>query len=281
MKRLRNLLANSVSKWSEDKASSHGAALAYYTVFSLGPFLVILIALSGWIFGKEAIEGEIVGEIQNLIGREGAQAVQTLVAGAMISDKSGIAALIGVVVLLIGASGVFGQLEESLNSIWKVPPPPDAGWWFYIKSRFVSFAMVLSLGFLFIVSLSVSTAVTALATSATSYLPGPDLPIVWIDYLLSFALISFIFATLFKWIPNTHVNFWSALKGGAVTTVLFFIGKILMGIYLGNSDLASTYGVAASIMILLLWVYYSAQIFLLGAEFVWFLERQKSVEFKS
>jgi membrane protein len=264
---LVQLLKDSVSAWSEDKASRLAAALSYYTVFSIAPLLVIVIGVAGLVLGEEAVRGELVAQIGDAIGRETAEFIETLIANASEPSSGIIATVVGVVTLLLGASGVFGQLQGALDTIWDVEPAPGRGILGTIKDRFLGFAMVLGIGFLLMVALVASTAVGAASNFLGEQLPIPAGWLSLLDFALSFAVITVLFALIFKILPRVTIAWHDVWLGAAVTSVLFNVGKLLIGWYLGTSGAGSTFGAAGSLIVLLLWVYYSAQIFLLGAEF--------------
>jgi membrane protein len=261
------LIKESFSDWSEDKASRLAAALAYYTVFSISPLLVIAIAIAGQVFGQEAAQNQIVGQIQGLVGRESAEAIQGMIENARRPSASLFAASVGVITLLLGASGVFGQLQDALNTIWEVMPRSDRGIMGTIKDRFFSFTMVLGVGFLLLVSLIISAALSALNNFMTGLLPGIE--IVWqiLNFIISFGVITVLFALIFKVVPDVEIAWGDVWIGALVTALLFTLGKFAIGLYLGNSAVTSTYGAAGALVVILLWVYYSAQILFLGAEF--------------
>ncbi|HBY97286.1 MAG TPA: ribonuclease BN [Chloroflexi bacterium] len=266
-KAIWTLLKETFSEWSEDKASRLAAALAYYTVFSLGPLLIVVIAIAGVVFGQEAARGQIVAQAQGLIGRSGAQAVQTIIQNARQPTSGIVATSIGIVTLLLGASGVFGQLQDALNTIWEVMPKPGRGLMGAITDRFVSFTMVLGIGFLLLVSLVLSAVLTGLATFFGDVLPIPGFVLQIVDFVVSFAVITLLFAMIYKVLPDVEIAWGDVWIGAAMTSLLFTIGKFLIGLYLGRSAVTSTYGAAGSLVVILLWVYYSAQILFFGAEF--------------
>lgn len=272
------LLRETVSEWQKDKVSLWAAALAYYTSFSLAPLLVIAIAIAGAIFGEEAARGEIVGQIQGLVGKQGAEAIQAMLQNAQSPQSGGlIATVVGVGALLLGASGVFGQLQDALNAIWHVEPKPGRGLKFFLQNRFLSFAMVLVIGFLLLVSLLLSAVLAAFSNFFGYLLPSLAILGPILNFAISFFVITLLFALIYKVLPDVKIP-WRYLWVGAVITALFFnIGKFLIGMYLGSSSVSSTYSAAASLGIVLLWVYYSAQILLFGAEFtkVYALKRGK------
>jgi membrane protein len=270
MKQLRSifdLLKETVSEWNEDKAPRLAAALAYYTAFSIAPLLIIAIAISSAIFEEEAVRGQLDNQIQGLVGAQAADAVQEMIANSS-RDASGIiASIIGVVTLLLGAAGLFGQLQDALNTVWEVPPKPDQGILKTIKDRFISFAMVLGIGFLLLVSLVISSVLSAVNSWIAGWLPGTEFVAQIINFAISFGVVTLLFAAIYKVLPDTPIRWSDVWMGAAVTALLFTVGKLLIGLYLGNSTIASSYGAAGSFVVLLIWIYYSAQILLLGAEF--------------
>lgn len=268
LKQTIRLLRETVAEWSEDNVPLLAAALAYYTIFSLAPLLLIAIAIAGAVFGEEAARGEIFGQIRGLVGPEGATAIQAMIENAG-KPKSGgtVATVIGVVVLLVGASGVFGQLQTALNTIWEVKPKPERGIKNFIQSRFLSFAMVFVIGFLLLVSLVLSAVLAGISSFFGSFVP--DFVIVGqaINFVISFATITVLFAGIYKFLPDVKVPWRNLWVGAGVTALLFNIGKYLLGLYLGSGGVGSTYGAAGSLVVILVWVFYSAQILLFGAEF--------------
>ncbi|HIK30247.1 MAG TPA: YihY/virulence factor BrkB family protein [Oscillatoriales cyanobacterium M59_W2019_021] len=261
------LLKQSFQEWQYDKVSQLAAALAYYTVFSLTPLLVLAIAIAGAVFGEEAARGEIVGQIQGLVGTSGAEAIETALENADQPEISSIASLISIGVLLFGASGVFAQLQEALNAVWNVRAKPSLGIWGFIRKRLLSFSMVLAIGFLLLVSLVLSAALSAISHIDFNLLPGLD--IVWqlINFTLSFGLITLLFALIYKYLPDVKIAWGDVWVGATITALLFSFGKYILGLYLGQGSYGSAYGAAGSLVIILAWVYYSAQILLFGAEF--------------
>ena len=259
------LLKGTFSDWVEDKAPRLGAALAYYTVFSIAPLLVIVIGILG-IFQIDA-RGAMQGQLQSLIGPEGAKAVQAMLEGAHSPEGGAVATAIGVVALLFGASGVVGQLKDALNTIWEVEPRAGLGIWGIIRDRLLSFGMVLGIGFLLLVSLVLSAALATVQQLAGDFIPGPDIVAHVLDITVSLAVVTVLFAMIFKYLPDVKIGWRDVWLGAFVTAVLFTIGKYLIGLYLGNAAIASSYGAAGSVIIVLLWAYYSSQILFLGAEF--------------
>jgi membrane protein len=268
------LLWAAIRAWYDDGVSRLGASLAYYTLFALAPMLLIAIAVAGAVFGQEAAQGQIVGEIDQLIGTDGAQAVQSLLAGAnKARTGSVLATVIGGLAILISATGAFLELQTSLNSIWRVQPKPGVRIKTYFKNRARSFALVLGIGFLLLVSLVVSAALAALGKWLSS---SSAMPVLWdvVNLGVSLTVITTLFMLLYRFLPDVKLRWRDVAVGALVTAVLFTIGKELIGLYIGHSTTASSYGAAGSVIVLLLWVYYSSQIVLLGAEFTRVYARQ-------
>jgi len=263
------LTKNAVAAWSDDFAPSMGAALAYYTIFSLAPMLVIVIAIAGFFFGREAAQGEIVTQLHGLVGPTGASAVEALIKSASAPGRGIIAATIGVVTLMIGATAVFSELQSALDRIWKVPPKSKSGLRNLVFKRLLSFGMVLGLGFMLLVSLVLSAALAAFAKWWSGMLGGWTVVLEALNFLVSFGVITGLFAMIYKFMPTVTIPWRDVWVGAVVTALLFTIGKSAIGIYLGRTDMASGFGAAGSLVVLLAWIYYSAQIFLLGAEFTW------------
>jgi membrane protein len=267
-KTLLGLIKDTYSEWSEDKAPRLGAALAYYTVFSLAPLLIIAIGIAGLVFGKEAAQGEIIGQVEDTIGAPAGKAIQDMLKHSYTSGESIWATVVGVVVLFFGASGVFVQLQDALNAVWRVTPKPGRGWMETIRERFLSFAAVLGIGFLLLVSLIISAALSALNRFLTpAALPGGVYLWQALNILVSLGFITLLFALMFKVLPDVRIAWRNVWVGALVTAVLFTVGKYLIGLYLGRSSTASAFGAAGSLVVILVGVYYSAQILLFGAEF--------------
>jgi membrane protein len=256
--------------WSDDYAPSMGAALAYYTTFSAAPLLLIVVSVAGLVFGEEAARGEIFAQLRGMIGTEGAVAVQGLLESVSKPKEGILATLIGVTVLLIGATTVFAELQDSLDRIWRAPVRTrSSGLWTLLRARILSFGMILGIGFLLMVSLVVSAALSALGRWWAPFFGAWEVALQGANLLVSFALITVIFALIYKVMPRARVEWRDVWIGAAVTALLFSIGKSLIGLYIGRSGVTSGFGAAGSLAVLLIWVYYSAQIFLLGAEFTW------------
>ena len=261
------LLKETYNDWSEDKAPRLGASLAYYTVFSLAPLLLIIISIAGLAFGQEAVEGRIVGQLGGLVGEDSAQAIQSMIQSARKPQTGVIATGIGLATLLFGASGVFGALHDALNTIWEVEPKPGRGVLGMIRDRFVSFTMVLGVGFLLMVGFVVSAALAAVSSYLGGLLPFPSFVLQLLNIIISFGGITLLLAMIYKILPDVEIRWSDVWIGAAVTALLFTIGRFVLGLYLGRGTFGSAYGVAGSLIIVLLWVYYSAQILFFGAEF--------------
>jgi membrane protein len=261
-----SLLKETVLEWDRDNVSRLAAALAYYTIFSLAPLLVIVIAISGRIFGEEAARGQIVEQIQGLIGRPGAEFVQQAVQQAGRHGAGVLPTVLGLVTLFIGATGVYAQLQDGLNHVWGVAPRPRSMIKSLLRTRILSFAMVLATGFLLVVSLVLSAAVEAFGDHLQRFLPRLPLGPEALSTLFSFILITLLFAMIYVILPDAEVPWRHIWFGAAVTSILFTLGKYVIGVYLGNTRVGSVYGAAGTLAILLIWIYYSAQIFYFGAE---------------
>ncbi len=263
------ILRETVSDYLDDGALSKGAAIAFYTILSLGPVLMICIAIAGLVFGQEAAQGAMVGQLQGMMGADAAKAIQTMIASA--SDrKSGIwATVIGFVTLLITASGVFGEMQSALNAIWKAQP--RGGLSAMVRARAASLGLVATMGFLLLVSLVVAAGLSALGKMLNTMIPGFEVLLQVVNFVISFVMVSALFAAIYKILPDRRLEWRDMVVGAVGTAFLFTVGKTLIGLYLGSSSVASSYGAAGALVIVLLWIYYSSQIFLLGAEFtkVW------------
>jgi membrane protein len=264
---LSGVLKDTITEWVKHNASSLGAALSFYTLFSIAPILVISMAVAGSIFGPHVAEDRVLEQMRGLLGEAGAAAVQSLLSSAHQSGLKGIAAAIGVVTLLVGATSVFGELQNTLDYIWKSPQKDGVVWWRILRSRILSVGLILGVGFLLMVSLIVSAALAALGAWFGSFMLQWRVILPILDLVLSLGLTTVLFAMIYKYVPRENIAWGDVWIGGLVTACLFSAGKLLIGLYLGRSSLSSAYGAAGSIMVLLLWIYYSAQIFLLGAEF--------------
>lgn len=260
------LVRDSVTGFFEDRATRKAAALAYYTLFSLAPLLIISIAIAGAVFGADAARGEIMDQIRGLTGDEAATAIEGMVRNASRPAAGAWAAAAGVATLLFGATSAFAELKQGLDQIWEAPPAKLSGLWYTVRTRLLSFGVILALGFLLLVSLVFSAAVSALqkvwiVTDAAGVL------LQALNFAFSFALVSALFAMLYKLLPSVRIAWHDVIIGSIVTAALFSVGKFLIGLYLGRSAVSSSYGAAGAVILILLWVYYSALIFLFGAEF--------------
>ena len=265
-RKLWALIKESVLAYSDDGALSRGAAIAYYTVTSLAPVLIIVIAIAGLAFGQDAARGAISQEVSGLMGKQSADMLQTAVKSAAGHSAGIIATIIGLVTLLVTASGVFGEMQTALNAIWRAELKGTTVSRL-VRARIASLGLVAALGFLLLVSLVISAAISALGTTIDRVLPFGALLLVIVNFLISYALVTLMFAAIYKVLPDRHLTWRDVFVGAAVTGLLFTIGKMLIGLYLGSSSMASSYGAAGGLLIMLVWIYYSAQIFLLGAEF--------------
>ena len=261
------LIKRAAIKWNADDCLTLGAALAYYTVFSLAPVLVIAIAVAGSVFGQEAAQGEIVSQIRGLVGEEGASAIQSLIESAGRQDAGGRATLLGLLVLLFGSTSAFSQLQSALNKVWDVEPETHSGIWDMVRARFLSFTAVLGTGFLLSVSLVLSAVVAAFGRYGWGWLPAIRPMLELADFLGSMLMHTLLFAMIFKLLPDASIRWREVWLGAGVTAGLFFVGKLAIGAYLGTSEVGAAYGAAGWVILILAWVYYSAQIVLFGAEF--------------
>lgn len=252
--------------WMDHKAPRLAAALAYYTILSLAPLLVIAVAVAGFVFGEDAARGQVVEQFRGMVGQSGAEAIQSLLEHANKPETGILATVIGVAMLLFGASGVFGELQDALNTVWDVKPKPGRGIREIISDRFLTFAMVLCVGFLLLVSLVLSTALTALDHVLEGLVPGLPVMMRVANILLGFVVVSLLFAMMFKFLPDVRMRWREVWLGAVVTAALFTFGKYLIGLYLGKAGVATPFGAAGSLVALVVWIYYSALILFFGAE---------------
>ncbi|MEO8720884.1 MAG: YihY/virulence factor BrkB family protein [Ginsengibacter sp.] len=278
VKRIWHVLKKSFEGFSEDKVTRLSSSLAYYTVFSMAPLLIIIISLSGIFLGKEAAQGKIYAQLSQFIGSNTASQLQEMIKNASLTGKSEVAAVIGVITLIIGATTVFAEIQDSINSIWGLKPKPKKSWLKFIKNRFLSFSVIIGLGFLLLVSLSISTLIDGFSDSLKMYFP--DITVVTfyiINLLVTLIVTTLIFGAIFKILPDAKIK-WKDVSVGAVTTaILFMLAKFGISFYISKSNVGSTYGAAGSLVIVLLWVYFSAMILYFGAEFT----KAYAVEFGS
>jgi membrane protein len=266
LKEIPGLVVTAAKGWSSDNVPRLGASLAYYTLFSIAPVLIIAIAIAGYFFGAEAVRGEIVGQVQGAVGTDGAHALQALLEGASQRSSGIVALVVGTITFVLAATGVFLELQYALNTIFRVKVKPDSNISALVKTRLRSFGLVLSLGFVLMVSLGVSALL-----AVTSHWLGRDtlgLAVVWqvLNVAVSFGVITLLFALIYRYLPDVKLTWHDVWIGSLMTAALFTIGKQLLALYLGRSGTTSSYGAAGSVIVLLLWVYYSAQIILFGAE---------------
>ncbi len=261
-----DLFKDTLQAWQQDKAAQVAAALAYYTVFSLTPLSIVAIAIAGSIFGEDAARGEIIGQIEGLVGTSAAELIENAIENANRPDLKNIASWLSLGVLLLGASGVFFQLQEALDRVWNVAPK-QGSIKLMLKKRLFSFFAVLCMGFFVVFMLVVSAVLATLTQWESSWLP--HLSLVWrgIDFGVSFAIVTLLFALVYKYIPDARITWRDVWMGAILTALLFTIGKSLLAMYFGSTSVGSIYGAAGSLVALLAWIYYSAQILLFGAEF--------------
>jgi len=254
--------------FSDDKVMKLSGSLAYYTVFSMAPLLIVIISLCGLFLGREAVEGKIYSQLAGFVGSDTAAQLQDMIKNASLAGKSKMAAIIGAVTLLVGATSIFAEIQDSINSIWGLKPKPKRGWLKIVQNRVLSFSVVIGLGFLLLVSLSVSSVIDGFSTRLTAHFPGVAIVVFYIfNILITFSVTSLIFGVIFKVLPDAKIKWKDVSIGAIITAVLFTLGKIGIGYYLGRSNMATIYGAAGSVIIIMLWAYYSSVILYLGAEF--------------
>jgi membrane protein len=261
------LIKQTFQGWSEDKAPRLGAALSYYTIFSLAPLLIVIISVAGLVFGHDAAQGKLEEQLGGLLGADGAKVVQTMVLKA--SEKKGgiIGTVVGLVTLLVGATGVVIELQDALNTVWKVIPKPGRGIMGILRDRVLSFGLILGFGFLLIVSLVMSALLAALGGWLSNIIPGWVILGYVLSYGVSFVIIALMFAMIFKLLPDVKMGWRDVWIGSAVTSALFHVGKLAIGLYLGKASVGSAFGAAGSLAVLLVWIYYTTQLLFFGAEF--------------
>jgi membrane protein len=256
-----------VTEWLSHRASSKGAALAFYTLFSLAPILVLVIAIAGFFYGTDAAQGQLLDELRGLVGKQGAETIQAILAGARNKESGKLATMVASALLLIGATSAFAELKDSLDEIWDVPPPKDATWWDTVRTRLLSFGLILTLGLLLMFTLVVSAALSVLEKYLGGMWHSATIILGWVAWAVSFLVIAVMFGAIYKLLPRVKLSWHDVTIGALGTAIMFTLGKFAIGLYIGNSGTASSFGAAGSLIALLLWVYYSAQIFFLGAEF--------------
>ncbi|WP_428310366.1 YihY/virulence factor BrkB family protein [Hydrocarboniphaga sp.] len=264
-----SLAKHAVVGWSDDNASSMGAAIAYYTMLSLAPLLLIVITIAGLIFGEDAARGALFGQLSELVGDNGAQAIQAILTSSSSLSGGLFSIAIGVATLFIGATTVFAELQADLDRIWKAPVPTGGGIMRFIHKRLLSLGVIIGVGFLLIVSLIASAAIAAVGTLWNHWLMGTAVLLQLLNFVVSFGVITALFALIYKLLPSVRIAWGDVWIGGAATSLMFAIGKFLIGLYLGTAAISSSFGAAGTLVVVIVWVYYSAQIFLLGAEFTY------------
>ncbi len=262
-----HLLKVAAYAWLDNRAMRMGAALAYYSIFSIAPLVILAIAIASFVFGQHAAEHAVAGELRKTLGEQAAKAIGALVESAQASGSTTMATVLGAIMLFFGASGVFSELQDSLNTIWRVKPKPGREVWMIIRDRFLSFIMVVGAGFLLLVLLLITTVLAAMGKQLSTVLPGGIALWQGVNWLVSLAFITLVFALIYKWVPDVKVPWRDVWPGAALAGLLFVLGKYLLGLYLGLASTTSAYGAAGSLVVVLVWVYYSAQILLFGAEF--------------
>lgn len=262
------VLKNSFSGFSNDNVTKLSASLAYYTMFSMGPLLVMIIALCGIFLGRDAIEGKVYNQLQTFLGHDTALQLQQIIKNAFISGKGNIAVIIGGVSLILGATSVFGEMQDSINRIWGLKPKPKRGWLKYLQNRFLSFSIIISLGFLLLVSLAITTLIEGFSDKLKNSFPNITVVVFYvINLVITLIITSVIFGVIFKVLPDAKIKWKDVIAGSITTAILFMLGKFGISFYIGRSNVGSTYGAAGSLVILLLWIYYSSIILYFGAEF--------------
>lgn len=266
-RQLVHVMRCAVTEWMEHRAASKGAALAFYTLFSIAPILVLVIAIAGFFYGTQAAQGELLAQLRGLVGPHGAEAIQLVLAGARNEESGRTATLVATALLLFGATSVFAELKASLDDIWKVPAPQEASWWDAVRTRLLSFGLILVLAFLLMVSLVVSAVLAVLENYFSGLWKDATILLSWLASAISFCVIAVLFGVIYKLLPRVKLSWRDVAIGALGTAAMFTLGKFAIGLYIGNSGVANSFGAAGSMIALLLWVYYSAQIFFLGAEF--------------
>ena len=267
MKKYLDVFKQTFTEFNEDKAPRLGAALAYYTIFSVGPLLLIAVAMAGIFLGQEAARGQVSGELGRFFGAQMAKSLEDMIQAASKPKSGMLATIVGFVTLILGASGVFGQLKDALNTIWNVEPKKAAGIMGFVKERFLSMAMVLGIGFLLLVTLLLDTVIAAMGKFVGNRMPGGEAVLQTVQLIVSFGVAIVLFAAIFRILPDLRIAWHDVWFGAVVTAILFVVGKFGLGLYLGKAAVGSAYGAAGSLVILLVWVYWSAQILFFGAEF--------------
>lgn len=261
------IFKNSFSGFSDDKVLKLSAALAYYTIFSMGPLLIVIISLCGWFLGRDAVEGKVYSQMAGFVGADTAASLQEIIKNAAVTGKSKLAAIIGGITLLVGATSVFAEIQDSINGIWGLKPKPKRGWLKMLQNRFLSFSVIISLGFLLLVSLGISSLIDGFSDRLKAHFPDVTVVVFYIiNIVITLCVTSLIFGVIFKVLPDAKIKWKDVFAGALATAFLFMIGKLGISIYISKSNVGSTYGTAGSLVVLLLWIYYSAIILYFGAE---------------
>jgi membrane protein len=263
---LWRLLVDTHTEWSNDKAQRMGAALAYYTIFSLAPLLLIATAIAGFFLGTQTAQQAVVAELQGFVGNQAARTVERAIAASFDPESGAAATAVAVILLLFGSTMAFAEMRDALNTIWEMKPRPGGTLWRFLRTRLFSLSIVLGIAFLLLLFVMLSTAISVVSKYWSAYLPLPPAALSTLDFAVSFGIITILFAMLFKILPSAKIRWRDVWIGAALTSLLFTIGKVLIGLYLGSGALASGYGAAASVVVVAAWTYYSAQIFYFGAE---------------
>jgi len=268
LKGILEVLKNCISGFSDDKLLKLSASLAYYTVFSVGPLLIVMLFLSGIFFGRDAVEGTIYSQMENFVGHDAALQLQQIIKNAAISNKSSLAAVIGTITLLIGATSMFAEMQDSINMIWGLKPKPKAGWILFLKNRLLSFGVVASLGFLLLVSLVITAIVESISKRIKVHFSSVSVVLFYImNLIITFGVVTALFGVIFKVLPDARIKWKEVIAGSVATALLFMIGKFAISFYISKTSIGSTYGTAGSLVVLLVWIYYSSVILYFGAEF--------------
>jgi membrane protein len=271
IKRFWDIIKKAANGFIDDKLMKLSGALSFYMIFSMGPLLLIIITMCSIFFGHDAVEGKVYAQLTGFVGHDTAAQLQQIIQHAAISGKNTLATVIGIAFLVIGASSVFAEMQDSINMIWGIKPKPKSGWIAFLKNRLLSFSIIISLGFLLLVSLSISALVEVFGNRLKSAYPGISIDILYvINFILTISITAFIFSVIFKVLPDAKINWRDVIVGAIATTTLFLLGKFAISFYISKSNVGSTYGAAGSLIVLLLWIYYSAMIVYFGAEFTKF-----------
>ncbi len=268
LKGIWHVIKATFSGFIDDNIVKLSGALAYFTVFSMGPMLIVIISILSFFLGEEAVTGQIYGTLQGFMGPDAAVQLQEIIKNAAVSDRGGFAATVGIITLLIGATTVFAEIQDSINTIWGIKPKPEKGWLKMIKNRFLSFSVIISLGFILLVSLAVTAVIEGFNNSLQQRFPDVAIIIFYIlNYVISLAVITVIFTVIYRVLPDAEIEWKDVLPGAIVAAFLFLLGKFGVSFYISQADIGSTFGTAGSLVILLLWTYFSAIVLYLGAEF--------------